>query len=88
MNTGIQDAYNLAWKLAMVCKESAKLQLLESYDQERYPIAKNLINTTDRLFMYVTTNAIFSFIYRTFIIKIVVWLLNTGIFNKKIFPFT
>lgn len=32
MNTGIQDAHNLAWKLALVCNESASAGLLETYD--------------------------------------------------------
>ncbi len=43
MNTGIQDAYNLAWKLALVIKEKAKPSLLESYQIERYPIVKEVV---------------------------------------------
>ncbi|WP_175545057.1 FAD-dependent monooxygenase [Variovorax sp. OV329] len=38
MNTGIQDAHNLAWKLALVLKGHAGASLLESYDSERRPI--------------------------------------------------
>jgi hypothetical protein len=38
-NTGIQDAYNLAWKLEAVLNGSARPQVLESYDAERRPIA-------------------------------------------------
>jgi hypothetical protein len=34
-NTGIQDAHNLAWKLAQVLKRSAEPQLLDTYDAER-----------------------------------------------------
>jgi len=37
-NTGVQDAHNLAWKLAMVLKGQAGPGLLETYDQERQPV--------------------------------------------------
>lgn len=50
MNTGIQDAYNLAWKLALVLKGSAGEKLLDTYDGERLENAKNLLRTTDRMF--------------------------------------
>jgi 2-polyprenyl-6-methoxyphenol hydroxylase-like FAD-dependent oxidoreductase len=50
MNTGIQDAYNLAWKLALVLKHSANAKLLDSYNEERLPNAKRLTATTDRMF--------------------------------------
>jgi hypothetical protein len=50
MNTGLQDAYNLAWKLALVLRGEANEQLLETYHDERYPNAMSLINTTDRAF--------------------------------------
>jgi 2-polyprenyl-6-methoxyphenol hydroxylase-like FAD-dependent oxidoreductase len=38
MNTGIQDAVNLAWKLALVATGRAGATLLDSYDAERYPV--------------------------------------------------
>jgi len=47
MNTGIQDAFNLAWKLALVIKQKAKISLLNSYQEERFPIVKNIVNKTD-----------------------------------------
>lgn len=50
MNTGLQDAYNLAWKLALVVQGKAKKTLLESYHKERWPIANQLVNSTDRAF--------------------------------------
>jgi len=40
MNTGIQDAHNLAWKLAYVIQGAAGQELLDSYDEERRPIAQ------------------------------------------------
>ncbi len=38
LNTGIQDAHNLAWKLALVTRGKAAASLLDSYEQERRPI--------------------------------------------------
>ncbi len=43
MNTGIQDAYNLAWKLALVARGLASHTLLESYEVERRAVAKDVI---------------------------------------------
>ncbi|MDY6901918.1 MAG: FAD-dependent monooxygenase [Cyanobacteriota bacterium] len=47
MNSGIQDAYNLAWKLALVYRGLAKPKLLDSYNTERYPLLKEQVETTD-----------------------------------------
>lgn len=47
MNTGIQDAFNLAWKLALVIKEKADQSLLDSYKLERHPIIKNIVDQSD-----------------------------------------
>ncbi|NUK24629.1 FAD-dependent monooxygenase [Streptomyces lunaelactis] len=48
MNTGIQDAYNLAWKLALAAGGSAHPQLLASYDAERRPIGEEVVGRTVR----------------------------------------
>jgi 2,4-dichlorophenol 6-monooxygenase len=42
-NTSIQDAYNLAWKLAMVLKGQAGEGLLDSYDAERAPVGRQIV---------------------------------------------
>jgi 2,4-dichlorophenol 6-monooxygenase len=42
-NTSIQDAYNLAWKLALVLQSRASSSLLESYDQERVPVGRQIV---------------------------------------------
>ncbi|HWT23274.1 MAG TPA: FAD-dependent monooxygenase [Solirubrobacteraceae bacterium] len=42
-NTSIQDAYNLAWKLALVLQGKAAPSLLESYDAERAPVGKQIV---------------------------------------------
>jgi FAD binding domain len=48
MNTGIQDAYNLAWKLALAVKGIAASGLLESYHAERHPIGEEVVGRTVR----------------------------------------
>lgn len=50
MNTGIQDAFNLAWKLAAVQQGRMPAWLLDTYEQERMPVAHRLLDFTDRLF--------------------------------------
>jgi 2-polyprenyl-6-methoxyphenol hydroxylase-like FAD-dependent oxidoreductase len=49
MNTGIQDAFNLAWKLALVAHGQAPDSLLESYNAERYPVESAVLKNTDLL---------------------------------------
>lgn len=54
MNTGLMDAYNLCWKLALVIKGNADKRILETYNAERLPFAKWLLNFTDRFFAIMT----------------------------------
>ena len=44
MNTGLQDAHNLAWKLAAVIDKSAPASLLDSYELERKPCSQATLN--------------------------------------------
>ena len=48
MNTGLQDAYNLAWKLALVIEGVGRSELLDSYQDEREPVARDLLDETSR----------------------------------------
>ncbi len=48
MNTGMQDAFNLAWKLALVLRGRAPESLFDSYDAERGPVARTVLRMTDR----------------------------------------
>jgi 2-polyprenyl-6-methoxyphenol hydroxylase-like FAD-dependent oxidoreductase len=43
MNTSVQDAYNLGWKLGHVLRHGAPVELLDSYEQERLPVAAHLL---------------------------------------------
>ena len=40
LNSGVQDAHNLAWKLALVLRGQSSEKLLDSYDPERHPVAE------------------------------------------------
>src|SRR5918995_2919795 len=57
MNTGIGDAYNLGWKLALVARGLARESVLDSYEAERIPFARSILGGTDRGFsLQVTTD--------------------------------
>lgn len=49
MNTGMQDAFNLAWKLALVCRGEAKEALLDSYSVERSAVGEEVLKAAGRL---------------------------------------
>jgi hypothetical protein len=55
MNTGIQDAVNLGWKLALVATGRADPRLLDSYDAERGPVGRSVVRSTDRAFTVATS---------------------------------
>lgn len=57
MNTGLQDAYNLAWKLAMTLQGNATDSLLNTYEEERLSTARSLVNTIDKVFGIVTIDS-------------------------------
>jgi hypothetical protein len=48
MNTGIQDAINLGWKMAWVYRGLAPDALLDTYDEERLPVIHQLVKGTER----------------------------------------
>ena len=49
MNTGIQDAANLAWKLALVAQGRADAALLDTYNDERHPVGAMVVRATTTL---------------------------------------
>jgi 2-polyprenyl-6-methoxyphenol hydroxylase-like FAD-dependent oxidoreductase len=51
MNTGIQDACNLGWKLALVVRGAVPERLLDSYEAERWPVARRTRQLTDLAFL-------------------------------------
>ncbi len=54
MNTGLQDAYNLGWKLASVLK-GAPDALLDTYEEERLPVAANVLGLSTKLYRQITS---------------------------------
>lgn len=50
MNTGLQDAANLAWKLALLIKGHGSKALLDTYNAERWPVGQKLLHFTDNAF--------------------------------------
>ena len=49
MNTGLQDAFNLAWKLALVCQGDSSPKILDSYEAERRPVAQVIAASGDEV---------------------------------------
>ncbi len=68
MNTGLQDAWNLAWKLALVAQGRAPQTLLDSYAAEREPVAQRLLETTDRAFAAAVSDSATMRLLRTQVI--------------------
>jgi 2-polyprenyl-6-methoxyphenol hydroxylase-like FAD-dependent oxidoreductase len=71
MNTGIQDAYNLAWKLALVINGHADEKLLESYQAERYPVIADIVRETEKITKWLITDNAFINWSRSLIIRLV-----------------
>ena len=86
MNTGIQDAYNLAWKLALVVKGHAGERLLKTYDEERSKNAQRLLETTDRLFeLAAGSNRLLSLIRTTVFPRVAGQLVKIKAVRKRMF---
>jgi len=87
MNTGIQDGYNVAWKLAMVLRGEADPKILDSYDEERGAVAKRLLETTDRMFdLLMDPDWLLSFTRRFIFPRVANFLVGLDSVNQFIFP--
>ncbi|HEY4100659.1 MAG TPA: FAD-dependent monooxygenase [Gemmatimonadales bacterium] len=77
MNTGIGDAVNLAWKLADVIQRRANATLLDSYEPERIGFARQLVQSTDRAFTFVTRDGFIARTMRSRVVpRLFPWLLR------------
>ncbi|MFC7220342.1 FAD-dependent monooxygenase [Streptomyces polyrhachis] len=56
MNTGLQDAANLGWKLAAVLDERAPATLLDSYQAERHPVGKAVLRSSGAIVRLARTH--------------------------------
>jgi 2-polyprenyl-6-methoxyphenol hydroxylase-like FAD-dependent oxidoreductase len=87
MNTGIQDGYNLAWKLAMVLQGKADKTILETYHQERLENAKRLVETTDRIFQFAAgSNWLFAFLRTQVLPSLAPLVIGIEQVRKLLFP--
>ena len=87
MNTGIQDSYNLAWKMALVLQGKANEKLLDSYNTERLENAHNLMETTDRFFNLVASPNPFFVFFRLYIFPYIANLaFNLNAVKRFVFP--
>jgi len=87
MNTGIQDGYNLAWKMALVLRGKADEKLLESYNEERLENAKHLLQTTDRMFQFAAGSEWFLSFLRTDVLPpLAKYILSFDPVRKFLFP--
>ena len=83
MNTGLQDATNLAWKLALVIKCKVSEELLKSYQDERQYIGNKLIHTTDRFFKILTSPSLRYFNLRSFFLSLAMALISRSLKIQK-----
>jgi 2-polyprenyl-6-methoxyphenol hydroxylase-like FAD-dependent oxidoreductase len=84
MNSGMQDAYNLAWKLALVIQNKAKPILLDTYSAERKPVAKNLLRFTNKVFKIVINQDYFTRNFRMHTLPFLLKFINPLIRNIKV----
>ena len=71
MNTGIQDAQNLAWKLALHLKGGAGDSLLDTYQEERHPVGRMVVKGSARLLRVATLSNPLACLVRNTLIRIV-----------------
>jgi 4,5-epoxidase len=81
MNTGIGDAENLAWKLAMVVNATAEPQLLDSYEAERRPIAAHVLRWTGTAGSLILGN---HFLARLLRDRALIPLMNTASMQRRV----
>jgi len=85
MNTGLQDAFNLGWKLAFVINHKAEPELLDTYTSERAGIPKGFARYADIVFKLVTSTNILVRFFRTYILRLIFKVLFPEIEKRKAF---
>ncbi|MEO6877546.1 MAG: FAD-dependent monooxygenase, partial [Gemmatimonadaceae bacterium] len=87
MNTGIQDAYNLAWKMALVSNGDSPVALLDTYTFERHRIGEILLRGTDRLFAAAAGSGHISTFFRSVAPRFAARLASVPYVNRKLVHF-
>ena len=87
MNTGIQDAYNLAWKIALRLKGEVNEKVLSTYDTERSANAEHLLKTTDTMFDFMAGTTVVANIVRLYLVPMFAGVITRSrSIKKRIFP--
>ncbi|KAI0176016.1 FAD binding domain-containing protein [Hypoxylon sp. FL1284] len=88
MNTGIQDAINLGWKLAKVVRGERPAAFLDSYDRERRPIGQHLLESSDKMFTWGCSANPFFVMFRNILFTWVLpWYVGSRARRAGIFKF-
>ena len=86
MNTGIGDAVNLAWKLAVALRSASAGWILDSYEPERIAFARRLVATTDRVFTgIISPTPLARFVRTRAVPTLAPWLLRLPIVRRFVF---
>ena len=72
MNTGLQDAHNLAFKFADILSGRAADSYLDRYHAERRPVAVRLLQTTDRVFKFITSTEWWAIAARKWVLQFLI----------------
>lgn len=81
LNTSVQDAQNLAWKLALVMHGYGRISLLDSYEKERLPVARQVLDGTTKATKMIT---FFQKRWSKFLFTILCWAFKRPIFTRKL----
>jgi 2-polyprenyl-6-methoxyphenol hydroxylase-like FAD-dependent oxidoreductase len=88
MNTGMQDAVNLGWKLARVLRGEKDDSLLDSYNTERLRVGQHLLRTTDRGFKFgANTNPIYLVLRNLIVPWVLPWMMGDRTRRTKLLRF-
>jgi 2-polyprenyl-6-methoxyphenol hydroxylase-like FAD-dependent oxidoreductase len=80
MNTGIQDAMNLGWKLALVLRGVAPEALLDTYDQDRLPVMRSVVSRTEGLTEMIDGDSIL----RSFFVHVASWVAHAEFVQNNV----
>jgi hypothetical protein len=87
MNTGIQDAYNLGWKLALVSRGVVPASVLDTYHVERHRIGEYLLKSTDRMFALLAGGGRLGLMIRRVVPSLGIRVVGFPIIGKRIARF-
>jgi hypothetical protein len=87
MNTGIQDAYNLGWKLALVANGVMAPSVLDTYHQERHRVGEHLLRSTDRMFAVLAGRGRVGVTIRSVVPELAIRVLAIPVIGRRIARF-